>query len=202
MLPPTVAAWSSATRHSRPDQGALQAQSMLAPYLRPKTNTPCMNIPAGKSQSACMVEDTHARTHARTRSRTETPDIDGKVCCETALHSKDGRARRTMHISRTLAQGTRGQTDERWDCKPAALTALVSGAARHALVIQDEEAQRERHDSGAETGKMTQPRLRRCSRIASRRTEDGKRNVTLCRFRVGSVWLDCVLVAMLARYRR
>jgi hypothetical protein len=72
----------------------------------------------------------------------------------------------------------------------AALTALVSGAARHALVIEYEEGQRERHDSGAETGKITQPRLRRCSRTASRRTEDGKTNVTLCCFWVGSVWLD------------
>jgi len=135
----------------RPDLAALQAQSMLVPYLRQKTNMPCMNIPAGKSQSACRVEDAHART----RSRTETPESGGKVCCEAALHSKDDRARRTLHFLRTLAQGTRRRTNY---SPAAALTALVSGNSRHALVIQYEEAQRERHDSGAETGKITQPR--------------------------------------------
>lgn len=51
------------------------------------------------------------------------------------------------------------KTGERWNYTPAALTALVSGAARHALVMQYEETQRERHDSGAETGKITQPRM-------------------------------------------
>ena len=136
----------------RPDLAALQAQSMLVPYLRQKTNTPCMNKPAGKSQSACRVEDAHART----RSRTETPGIGGKVCCKAALHSKGDRARRTLHILRTLLK----VPEDGGTTRPlAALTALVSGNSRHVLVMQYEETQRERHDSGAETGKITQPRM-------------------------------------------